>query len=185
MKYLGTTDITTERLLLRRFTTDDAEAMYHNWASDSEVTKFLTWPPHQSVSATEEILKQWVEQYENPDYYSWAIVLKSLDEPIGSISVVKHDDRIAMAHIGYCIGKQWWRKGITSEALQAVIAFLFEKVGMNRIEARHDPNNPNSGKVMQKCGMLYEGTMRQADLNNQGVCDFSEYAILAEDYFRK
>jgi len=52
-----------------------------------------------------------------------------------------------------------------------------------RRAARHDVNNPNSGGVMKKCGMKYEGTMRQADINNQGICDFSEYGILAEDYF--
>ena len=58
---------------------------------------------------------------------------------------------------------------------------LFDKVGMNRIEARHDPNNPHSGDVMKKCGMRYEGTMRQADRNNQGICDASCYALLKSE----
>lgn len=58
-----------------------------------------------------------------------------------------------MAHIGYCIGRKWWKQGITSEALKAVIDFLFDEVKTNRIEARHDPRNPNSGLVMKKCGM--------------------------------
>ena len=52
---------------------------------------------------------------------------------------------------------------------------------MNRIEARHDPNNPHSGAVMRKCGMRYEGTSRQADRNNQGICDCARYAILRSD----
>jgi ribosomal-protein-alanine N-acetyltransferase len=90
-----------------------------------------------------------------------------------------------MAHLGYCIGKEWWHLGIMTEALGSVIKYLFEEVGMNRIEARHDTNNPNSGKVMLKCGMKYEGTMRQADMNNQGLSDCSLYAILAEDYFKE
>ncbi|MDR3148259.1 MAG: GNAT family N-acetyltransferase [Treponema sp.] len=111
------------------------------------------------------------------------MVLKGLDEPIGSISAVKQHDDIKMAQIGYCIGKKWWNRGITSEALQEVIRFFFEDVGINRVESRHDPNNPNSGKVMAKCGMKYEGLMRQADINNQGVCDFVEYGILAVEYF--
>lgn len=67
-----------------------------------------------------------------------------------------------MAHIGYCIGEKWWHQGITSEALQHVINFLIDEVGMNRIEAVHDSQNPNSGKVMKKCGMKYEGTLRQS-----------------------
>ena len=56
---------------------------------------------------------------------------------------------------------------------------------MNRIESRHDPNNPNSGKVMEKCGMKYEGLMRKADINNQGIVDYIEHGILTEEYFGK
>ncbi len=104
------------------------------------------------------------------------------DEPIGGISVVHNDDAIKMVHIGYCIGRKWWKQGITSEALATVIKFFFEEVGVNRVESRHDPRNPNSGRVMMKCGLKYEGTHREADWNNQGICDSSLYAILAKDY---
>ena len=62
-----------------------------------------------------------------------------------------------------------------TEAVKAVMEFLFDEVGYHRVEAMHDPNNPNSGKVMKKCGMKYEGTLRQADRNNQGVCDACYY----------
>jgi ribosomal-protein-alanine N-acetyltransferase len=65
-----------------------------------------------------------------------------------------------------------------SEALKAVMDFFFDEVGANRIESRHDPNNPHSGMVMKKCGMKYEGTMRMADRNNQGICDACWYALL-------
>jgi ribosomal-protein-alanine N-acetyltransferase len=88
-----------------------------------------------------------------------------------------------MVHIGYCVSRAWWRRGVTSEALGAVIQFFFEEVGVNRVESRHDPRNPNSGRVMLKCGMKYEGTRRQADWNSQGVCDVSDYGLLAEEYF--
>ena len=81
-------------------------------------------------------------------------------------------------HIGYCIGKRWWNKGITSEALNELIKYFFEEVQVNRIESRHDPLNKNSGKVMIKCGMKYEGIMRKAYINNQGICDCSMYALL-------
>jgi ribosomal-protein-alanine N-acetyltransferase len=87
-----------------------------------------------------------------------------------------------MVHIGYCIGTKWWHKGYTSEAMAALIEFFFEKVGVNRIESQHDPNNPNSGKVMAKCDMKYEGTHRKADFNNQGIVDASIYAILRDEW---
>ncbi len=66
-----------------------------------------------------------------------------------------------------------------------VIKFLFEEINVNRIEARFDPRNIGSGKVMKKCGLVYEGTLRQSDFTNSGICDASYYAVLAEDYFKK
>lgn len=182
MKHLGTQTIETERLVLRRYVTGDAQAMYDNWASDPEVTKYLTWPTYTSVEPAKEIIGKWVEMYSREDFYQWAIVLKENGaEPIGSIAVVDKDDSIMKAEIGYCLSRRFWHRGVMTEALGVVIDFLIHEVGMNRIEARHDTNNPNSGKVMKKCGMKYEGTMRMADRNNQGICDAVHYAILASE----
>jgi len=184
MLHQGTVTIETERLVLRRFEASDAEAMFNNWASDDEVTKFLTWPAHSDVSVSRRVIDSWLPLYQNPDHYSWAIVLKELGEPIGSIAAVAWRDDIRMVHIGYCIGRKWWRQGYASEALAALVRFFFEEVGVNRIESRHDPRNPNSGKVMMKCGLKYEGTLHQSDINNQtGFCDAAYYAILSEEYF--
>ena len=183
MKHCGTQRLETERLILRRFVSEDAEAMYKNWASDSEVTKYLTWPTHSSIEVSKFVTDDWVNSYSNEKYYQWAIVLKENgDVPIGSISAVNMNEDISMIHIGYCIGRNWWNKGITSEAMKAVMNFFFEEVEANRIEARHDPENPNSGKAMEKCGMKYEGTMRSADRNNQGICDAAYYALLKSEW---
>lgn len=183
MKHLGTKVLETERLILRPFTINDAEKMYENWASDDEVTKYLTWPTHENVAGTKGILETWIAKYKESDFYLWAITLKAYgDDPIGSISVVWQEDDVEVVGIGYCLGQKWWKQGIMSEALNELIRFFFEEVGVNRIESHFDTNNPNSGKVMQKCGMKYEGTLREADLNNQGRCDKVMYAILASDY---
>ena len=101
-------------------------------------------------------------------------------EPVGSL-IASTVGRAQSAHIGYCIGRKWWRRGIMSEALQKVIDFMFTVVEANRIESRHDPRNPHSGGVMKKCGMKYEGTLRSADRNNQGVCDVSYYSLLKSE----
>lgn len=186
MEHLGTKTIETKRLILRRFEINDAKAMFHNWANDDEVTRFLTWPSHKSIEVSQAVLGEWINNYAADDFYQWAIVLKSNgDEPIGGISVVLHRDDIKMVHIGYCIGRKWWCNGIVSEALMALIEFFFKEVGINRVEARFDPINVASGKVMQKCGMKYEGTVRQGDLNNTGICDYSMYGIVASDFSHK
>ncbi len=182
LTHKGTQTLETSRLILRRAVREDAEAMFRNWASDPEVTKYLTWPTYENVETAYQILDLWVSEYEKPNYYQWMIVLKELGEPIGSISVVRQNDRVEEAEIGYCIGSQWWHRGIMTEALSAVIDYLFTEVGMNRVAARHDPNNPHSGGVMRKCGMKYEGTNRACDRNNQGICDAAQYAILRSEW---
>lgn len=178
LTHKGTQTIETERLILRKAVREDAEPMFRNWASDPEVTKYLTWPTHKSVKTTCQILDLWIQEYNRPDFYQWMIVLKEFGQPIGSISVVRQNEQVEEAEIAYCLGSRWWHKGIMSEALSAVIKNLFEEVGMNRIAARHDPNNPHSGGVMRKCGMQYEGTTRASDRNNQGICDAAHYAVL-------
>ena len=182
LTHKGTQTIETTRLILRRAVREDAEPMYRNWASDPEVTKYLTWPTYEKLETAYQILDLWISEYEKSNYYQWMIHLKELGEPIGSISVVRQNERVEEAEIGYCIGSQWWHRGIMTEALTAVIEFLFTEVEMNRVAARHDPNNPHSGGVMRKCGMKYEGTHRACDRNNQGICDAVQYAILRNEW---
>ena len=182
LTHKGTIMLETKRLILRKARMDDAEAMFRNWASDPNVTRFLTWPPHGNIEVSRAVIGSWLQGYEKDDYYQWMITVKDEgDDPIGSISVVDLDEKAESAEIGYCIGRKWWHKGFMSEALDAVIRFLIFQTGAQRITAKHDTNNPNSGAVMRKCGMLYEGTSRRSDRNNQGICDTDHYALLKED----
>lgn len=182
LTHKGTQTIETARLILRKAVREDAEFMFRNWASDPEVTKFLTWPTHQSVEITRSVLDMWIPDYKKPNFYQWMIELKDLGEVIGTISVVRLNDNIEEAEIGYCIGQPWWGKGIVAEALKGVMKFLFDEIGVNRVTARHDTCNPNSGAVMKKCGMIYEGTLRSADRNNQGLCDAAYYSTLRNEW---
>ena len=84
--------------------------------------------------------------------------------------------------MGYCMSRAHWRKGVMPEALKAVVDFLFDEVGFNRIEAEHDVNNPASGRVMEKAALRYEGTLRQSGRNNQGIVDLVWRAILRSDW---
>jgi len=183
MKHAGTVRIETERLVLRRVELSDAPAMFANWTGDDQVTRYLTWPTHASVEVTEGFVKYLLGEYEKPEGYCWGIAWKDNErELFGMISVVKIDEEIDALEIGYCLGRRWWGRGVMTEALGAVIAFCFDTLGAQRVSARHDTNNPASGAVMRKCGMTYEGTLRRADKNNQGICDAAYYSILREEY---
>lgn len=184
MNHRGTVELETPRLILRAFTMEDAPAAFLNWTGDAAVTKYLRWPTHSDLSVTERVLHGWIESYADPAFYQWTIVPKDLNAPIGTISVVEMDEKTSKMHIGYCIGSRWWGKGYTSEAFAEVIRFLFEEVAVQRIESQHDPENIGSGRVMQKCGLRYEGTLRRADWSNRGIVDACMYALLAQDYFK-
>ena len=178
MEHIGTKPLETERLILRSFVQEDAAPMFHNWASDPEVTRFLTWPTHSDLSVTTATVNSWVKRYDDPAYYHWTIELKALGEPIGSISGVKIDEISRSVEIGYCIGRPWWGQGLVAEALRALLSFFFEQVGMDKVIACHDPNNPNSGRVMQKCGMTFTGYGPKEGMDRE-LC---WYAIEREEY---
>lgn len=177
MKHLGTIEIETERLILRRFTVEDAPKMFANWASDPEMTKYMTWQPYEEVGAVADYLRGLVSDYDKDTSYHWCMTLKENDEPIGAISAVHVDELVQSVEIGYGIGRCFRHRGYTSEAMQAVMDFFFGQVGVNRVEARHDARNPHSGAVMKKCGMLYEGTKVEGGWNNSGICDSVLYGL--------
>lgn len=183
MKHKGTEKLETIRLILRKIKLDDSLDMYNNWATNPNVTKHMTWSPHENIEITRMVINSWVEQYQNLDFYQWAIELKETSEVIGSITIVKVFEHIKECEIGYCIGEKWWNQGIMSEALKKVIEFLFTKVEANRISACHDVDNPASGKVMMKAGMKFEGIFRQKGITSTGkITDLAYYSILRKEY---
>ncbi len=182
MIHQGTKMIETENLILRPFTEKDYEPVFRNLESDREAAKYLTWQAVDTVEETKEVLDMWIAGYKDRNFYQWAIVPKELNEPVGTISAVHVLEKTEEIEVGYCLGSSFWRRGYASEALRALIPFFFEEVGIKRMSARHDVNNPNSGKVMMSCGLRYEGTLRGADWNNQGICDARVYALLEFEY---
>ncbi|MGP1502247.1 MAG: GNAT family N-acetyltransferase [Treponema sp.] len=182
LNHQGTKKLETERLILRQFKIEDYVEMYNNWACEDAVTKFLTWQTHTNQDVTKSVLADWISKYANKDFYNWAIELKEENRLIGNISVVSLREETLSAILGYCMGSKWWGKEIMPEAGKAVLKYLFEEVGFNRIAADHDKNNPKSGRVMQKIGMTYEGTLRSAGFCNQGIIDDIRYSILKSEW---
>lgn len=182
MKHAGTRSIETERCILRPFRMEDAPDMYSNWASDPEVTKYLTWPVHKDISVTESILSSWIAEYAGKDCYNWAIILKESGHAVGNISVVHIKEDTEALSIGYCLSRRLWGQGIMTECLSAVVDYLFDNTSVIRIDATHDTENIGSGRVMQKAGMKKEGVLRAWARNNIGIRDVSMYSILRSEW---
>lgn len=179
MKLSGTPVLRTEHLTLRRFTVDDAPAMFLGWASDFQVTKYLLWPTHQCVEESRNVLKKWVREYTRNDSLRWAIERDA--SLVGSIAVVEMDKPLDEMRLGFCVGRAWWNRGIATEAVLSVMRFLFDDVGANRVEASCDSRNLAARSVLEKSGMRLEGLLRSAHYDNFGRCDRCIYARLADN----
>ena len=116
---------------------------------------------------------------------SWAIVLKENQRFIGRFQMEEWSDEDHRAAVGYRLGKQYWGKGYATEALRAVIAYLFEQTTVNRIDAVTWRENSASARVMEKAGMRFEGLARQRRFAKGAFRDRKSYAILREDFFNE
>lgn len=153
---MNTPTLETERLILRKFTEKDLEALFLI-LKDEEVNKFLPWFPVKNMTETEKFYKErYAAKYAEPLGYSYAICLKSDNFPIGYIGVDSGD-----AHdLGYGLRKEFWHRGITAEAGKAIIEQV-KQDGFPYITATHDINNHRSGNVMQRLGMKYRYSYRE------------------------
>ncbi|MBO4798630.1 MAG: GNAT family N-acetyltransferase [Candidatus Methanomethylophilaceae archaeon] len=171
----------TNRLTLRRMKATDAGDMFE-YASRADVTQYLTWNPHPDVDYTREYLTQVQKQYENGEFYDWAVILRDEMKMIGSCGFTSFDDDNSSGEIGYVLNPDFWGQGLMSEAVTAVLGFGFERLGLHRIEAKFMQENVRSRRVLEKCGMTYEGTHRDAMLVKGEFRTISVCAMLREEF---
>lgn len=157
------TKMETERILLRPWCDDDAETLYR-YASDPEVGPRAGWPPHKSVEESLEIIRTIFHSD-----HIWAIVLKYASgggEPIGCMGYMVHSEsNIDIgendAEVGYWVARPYWNRGICTEALRLLIDYCFREKGFRTLWADYFPDNPASGKVMEKCGFRDTGMVNR------------------------
>lgn len=148
---MNTPILETKRLILRKFTERDMKALFLI-LQDEEVNIFLPWYPVKSIEETQKFYKErYASKYAKPQAYAYAICPKKDNDPIGYIEVdmEEHHD------FGYALRKEFWHKGIVTEAGKAVIEQV-KNDGLPYITATHDRNNSRSGGVMRNVGMKYQ-----------------------------
>ncbi|MBS5315880.1 MAG: GNAT family N-acetyltransferase [Clostridiales bacterium] len=151
MKNHNTPILQTERLILRRFTENDIEALFHIY-KDEEVNTYLPWFPLKSLEEAEMFYKDKYEKaYQLDNGYRYAICLKTDNVPIGYVNVSIDDNH----DLGYGLRKEFWHRGIVTEASKAVIEQV-KKDGLLYVTATHDIKNSRSGGVMKQLGMSYK-----------------------------
>lgn len=170
----------TERLILRDWMMTDAEDLYQ-YAKSPVVGPLAGWQPHASFSDTLEYLEHTIE---NGDTY--ALVYKENGRVVGSVGL--HRDalrsaKIASRTVGYVLHEEYWGRGIMTEAVREVIRYAFSELGMQVLSVQHAPDNARSFRVIEKCGFVYEGTLRMAvQMPDGSVSDRRTYSLTAAEW---
>ncbi len=177
----GPPTLETERLVLRKMTLDDAGAVFA-YASDPEVTRYVSWETHRSLEDSRAFLELVARKYEGGGEPDWGIVYKGDGRFVGTCGFVNWSPEHARAEMGYVLHRDYWGRGLMVEAVRAMIRFGFGRMDLNRIEARCIAENAVSTRVMEKAGMTYEGTLRQREFLKGAYRDMKLYAILRREY---
>lgn len=167
----------TDRLILRKMTPNDAGAVFA-YASDPEMTRYVIWETHRSIEDSRAFLDLAVAKYESGGEPDWGIVYKGDHRFVGTCGIVSWEPYHARAELGYALSRDYWGRGLVAEAVGAMISFGFDRMNLNRIEARCIAENAASARVMEKAGMLYEGTLRRREFIKGAYRDMKIYSIL-------
>ena len=157
MKFIPFHDLCTPRLRLRKLTMDDVPLYYERIGSSSEVTKYMLFQPHRDISESVASIEKALRRYEEGKCYRFCIALKETDELIGVIEPLRFDETTDTCSFAYMLAQDFWGRGYGTEALAAVLDFLFTKMEIQRVKADHMAANSASGAVMRKAGMVCTG----------------------------
>lgn len=177
-------ELETPRLKLRRIKPADYADMYE-YSKLEDVTRFLLWNPHSDIEYTRLYVNNLQMQYKDGDFYDWAVVYKPNMKMIGTCGFTSFNIADSRAEIGYVLNPQYWGKGLAAEAAERVIRFGFDELNVNRIEARYMSGNFRSRRVMEKCGMIYEGTYRSYMYVKDEYKDIGICSILRSEYLNR
>ena len=167
-------NLISERLTLRHLKQGDEIAIFNNWATDPEVTKYMTWNPHKSIEETKMILNIWLNEYNDPTTVRFGITLTETGELIGAIDVVGFVDGCPV--IGYCLSRKHWNKGYMSEACALFIKHL-HSLGYKTLLIEADVNNIGSNRVIEKCGFKFVEQKRK-----ERCSMFKDYPVVVNCY---
>lgn len=178
----GPETIETDRLILRRFSMDDADSMMRNWVSDDNIQGMYGEPSYKTKEAVETLISKFIKRCQGGYSYRWAIVEKTSGECIGQVAYFLVDSHGAFGEIEYCIGSVFQGKGYATEATKAVIDFGFRRIGFNKVQICVRPSNIPSKSVIEKCGFIYEGALRDYFMINDKYEDRLYYSILKDEW---
>ncbi|HLI52277.1 MAG TPA: GNAT family protein [Thermomicrobiaceae bacterium] len=174
-------ELETQRLRLRQLTLDDADEMFA-YTHDPEVARYTFWEPHVSVEQSRAELALAVAAHEAGRPTHWGIEHRIDHRLIGNCGFKWWDSNAASAEINAYLSRFYWNQGLVTEAVREVLNYGFHEMGLHRIQACCEPPNVGSARVLEKVGMTYEGTLRQADYDKGEYHDLRIYSVIRGEW---
>lgn len=174
------TELHTKRLLLRKMKVSDSPSLFRIW-SDPDVTRFMNISSFTDENQAKDMIELLDELAQENKAVRYAIIELESNEIIGSCGFNSIDFENAKVEIGYDLAKSFWGKGYATEAISALLDYAFTTLELNRIEAKVEPENINSIKLLQKLNFVFEGTLRQSERSNGKFLDLNLYSKLKTD----
>ena len=176
--------LTTNRLQLRQLRLTDMEALFA-LRSDLVGMEFMGQEPHKSIEETCTLIRRLQTSYEQCESLFWCITLKGEDTIIGSCTLFAFNFDFHYAETGYNLHRDYWRQGITSEAMSAVLTYGFTELGLHRIEADVAPDNTRSKNLLLKLGFTFEGNLRQRYFFRGQFEDEYYFGLLKDEWLKE
>lgn len=176
----------SDGIILKKIELIHVEEVYQIYSND-KVFKYCGIIPKHNKETVQSMIGHFERDFQKKSRVKWGIFTKNESyRLVGIMEAVDFTQKVNMVTIGYFLAEAHWGKGIATEALKLLLAFLFDKVNINRIQAEVMPLNEVSKKVLLKTGFIKEGTLRQAALwSGKGIVDLELYSILKEDYVNR
>lgn len=185
MKYAEMIDLETSRLILRKLTREDIPLYHARLSGCEEVTRYMLFQPQSDISGTAAAVEKVLRRYETGRCYRWAVTLKENRELIGIIEPLRFDEKESSCSFAYMLGRDFWGRGYGTEALKAVLDFLFRRMDIRLVEADHMAENIASGAVMRKAGMVLRGVEAKKYEKDGVFHDAVCYAVTKEQWRAK
>ncbi|MDQ0269323.1 GNAT family N-acetyltransferase [Cytobacillus purgationiresistens] len=180
-KFTHFPELKTERLTLRNATINDSNDLFELYSSKA-VVEYMPFTPFTSVEQAVNEMNWYQQIFDEQTGLRWMIQDRESKKVIGTCGYLNYERTNNRLEIGYDLSPEYWGRGLMPEAVKSIIQFGFSTMNLNKIEAKIEPANTASLRLMEKLGFQKEGLLRQHEFEKGRYIDLAVFSLLRSEY---